>query len=48
VLATGIATVNYDGNAVPSDGKLQVRVCSASMPYTVNTNDLRVAWVAFR
>lgn len=48
VLATGIATVSYDGNAVPSDGKLQVRVCSASVPYTVNTNDLSVAWVAFR
>jgi hypothetical protein len=48
VLATGVATVSYDGNAVPSDGKLQVRVCSASVSYTVNTNDLSVAWVAFR
>jgi hypothetical protein len=43
-----IADVDYDGTAIPAAGQLQVRVCNASTPYTVNVGQLRVDWVAFR
>jgi len=43
-----IADVDYDGTAVPAAGQLQVRVCNASTPYTVNVGQLKVDWVAFR
>ena len=43
-----IADVDYDGTAIPAGGQIQVRVCNASTPYTVNTGQLKVDWVAFR
>jgi hypothetical protein len=43
-----IADVDYDGTAIPAGGQLQVRVCNASTPYTVNAGQLKVDWVAFR
>lgn len=43
-----IADVDYDGTAIPAGGQLQVRVCNAFTPYTVNAGQLKVDWVAFR
>jgi hypothetical protein len=46
--AGGVGTFSYDSNAVPSAGTLQVRLCAASVGYTVNDGALQVRWVAFR
>jgi hypothetical protein len=43
-----IGHVDYDATAVPAANQLQVRLCNASVGYTVNTGQLKVGWVAFR
>jgi hypothetical protein len=43
-----VATIAYDGRAIPAAGQLQVQVCNKSAGYTVNAGQLTVDWVAFR
>ena len=43
-----VATIAYDGKAIPAADQLQVQVCNKSAGYTVNAGQLKVDWVAFR